>query len=470
MPSRRSVVAALALGLAGCSANPGSSSTATGTDGDTPTTSTEAPTTAEPTPTTGTSPTDERTDTGGTPEPSAEPPSGPAVRWTAALGGPVSERPAIGDGLLYVAGGRNDRGDPPDQRSVAEPESSQNLYAFSLDGIEQWRYEAPAGVGEPVLADEGVYTVVGWDGGLTGVNQRVARVADGDRQFETDPTDDWLSILGVGDGAVFAGTGDDGRGISGEEIFAVEADGTERWRVEAGDASDGVISDGTLIVPFADRQTVAFDTATGSRRWEFPAGTASGEPQVFDGTIYLDSPEQNDDGDYPLISVRASDGTERWRYAAEGGDQGPFVVTGAVQANGTVFGTEYGGLLFAVDAADGTERWRYTVDANTTTEPVVHSETVYLVTNGSTIHAVDATNGERRWQQSVSGRLHGVLVSDEAILAPAGRNSGGSYRAFSHDGDELWTFDHGGNLARPILDGQRAYVGTEGGHFACLGP
>jgi outer membrane protein assembly factor BamB len=460
MPSRRTVIAAIALGVAGCSGGPGARSTTSAT-GTRPPTSTTTPSDTPP----GTVSHDT-----GTPDASGEPPSGPAVRWSVDVDGPVTDQPVVDSGRLYVAGGQNDRAEPPSDRAHIGPESSQTLFAFDLDGTEQWRYEASAGVEQPTPTANGVAAVVGWNGGLTGLDQRVVRVADGALQWATEPVDDYLTILDSHDGTVFAGTSDDALGLSGEELFAVAPDGTENWRVDSGDARSGTVHEGTLFVPFADRQLAAFDTRDGSRRWTVPAGPVGGTVRVFEDTIYLDSEEQNASGDYPLIAVAASDGAERWRYTTDGGDEGPFVVTGATQQDGTVYATEYGGLLFAVDASDGTGLWRYETDGDTTSAPVVVGDTVYLESGHDTVHAVDAASGEGRWQHTVSGRLFGILANDETVLAAGDRNDGARYHAFAPDGDERWIFAHEGNVTQPALDGDRAYVGTEGGYVACLGP
>jgi outer membrane protein assembly factor BamB len=200
-----------------------------------------------------------------------------------------------------------------------------------------------------------------------------------------------------------------------------------------------------------------------------PAGN---DPRVFGDTLYLSAPEQDEDGNYPLVAVDAATGEERWRYAATGGNEGPFVPTGAVEDEeaGPVYGTEFGGLLFALDAGTGEERWRYTVDADTRESPVLAGETVYLPTLDGRVHAV-APDGSRRWVRSVDEHVVGLHANEAGVVAATrGPEKGPDGLAgLTHDGSERWSFAHPGDLTRATVVGSEAYVGTEGGFVVALG-
>ena len=167
------------------------------------------------------------------------------------------------------------------------------------------------------------------------------------------------------------------------------------------------------------------------------------------------------------MAVDATSGEERWRYAVD--EPGRFVVTGAVEAGGSVFATEYDGLLVAVDSADGTERWRYDAGAETTRGVAVHDGTAYLPAGGD-LHAVDTASGEARWARSVGSHAWDPYPSDAGVVVRARSDSSrGALAGFDPDGTERWSFT-GGDLTLPAVDGLRAYVGTESGHVAALGP
>ena len=383
------------------------------------------------------------------------------------MGGPVGPRPTLADGTLYVAGGANGTGTPPRDDPVS-PDASQNLVALSTAGEEHWRYESAAAMqSRPVVADGAVHVVTGWSSGYSGIDARLVRVGtDGEFAWSNGPRQRFLSILGHADGTVFVGTSDDAIGASGESLFAVGSDGTTEWTVEGGDAFHGAVSDDTLYVDYGDVRTVAIDTADGSTRW----GTDRGFPgpfAVYGDTLYLDAPTENENGDYPLVATDAATGEERWRYGVDMPDR--FVVSSALEAEGSVFVAEYGGLLAALDPADGTERWRYDA-GDRTGEFRVHDGTVYLP-GGGDLHAVDVASGEARWTRPVGDHVWSAHPSDAGVVVRA-RTSGDRnlFAGVAPDGTERWSFESAGNLTLPAVDGLRAYVGTESGYVAALGP
>jgi outer membrane protein assembly factor BamB len=441
MPSRRTLLAALAASagtaLAGCTNAPGPPND--GADG---------------------SPDDEPT-----PDPRTDAPDGPGVEWTQYLGpAPVTAVTATADGV-YAVGGTNGRATPNPNRDYLRPESSRNLVALETDGTRRWRYEAPAGVFGPVPAADGVYATVGWSAGTHGVDNRVVRVVDGEQQWATDSVGRYLNVLATADGAAFVGTADDQRGLSGESLFSLAADGTERWRVEAGDAATAAVHEGSLYLPFADRQLVAFDTDTGGRRWTASGGLESSPPHPVGDQVYLDSEEQVGEG-YPIRAIDARDATERWSFVAATDDDSPFVPTGAVRQGDTVYVTEYGGTLFALDAADGTEQWRYRADGDTRDRPFVVDDTVYLGAFDDGVHAV-ATSGERRWQRPLDGPVRLRGADADGVVAAAGEE-GGDLVAFGPDGNQRWRFTAQGRPRATTTVGSRVYLGTEAGFLVAL--
>jgi len=194
---------------------------------------------------------------------------------------------------------------------------------------------------------------------------------------------------------------------------------------------------------------------------------ATHEPRLFGDTMYLESEQKNEAGNYPVIAVSSADGSERWRFSAPVDE--PFVPTGAVQSDDMVFITEYGGWLFGVDSSDGTEQWRYSTDGDTRDAPVVVGSTVCVSTITGNVHAVDAATGDRQWKRTVPEQPSIVAGNPQALVVRGGKEEESQQlRAYAPDGTERWSFSHDGGLTLPAVEGTRAVVGTDSGYVAAL--
>lgn len=395
-------------------------------------------------------------------------PNGAAVRWTYHTGGTVRNRPTLHDGTVYVGGGTNDNA--TSDEDYVRRETSENLYALdAADGSERWQYAAPAGVMSSPIVRDGVFIVVGWSAGTHGRDQRLVRVDDGSETWTTEQRDRFLNLLAVSDGVAYLGTADDQYGVEGELLIALQtSDGTQHWTVEAGDTTKATVSGDTLYVVEGGRRTTAVARNDGSERWHKEMNTGTADPRVFDGSLYLEADQENENGNYPVVAVRATDGSERWRFSVPVDE--PFVPTGAVPSSEMVYVTEYGGWLFGVDRADGTERWRYETDAETRDAPVVVDDMVYLATHSGRVHAVDAANGEQQWTQTMPGYARIVAGNQQGLIVSGGNEEGEHHlRAYAPDGTERWSFASSSSFTRPAVNRTRAIVGTETGYIVAIG-
>lgn len=394
-------------------------------------------------------------------------PSGAAVRWTYQTGGSVRNQPTLHDGIVYVGGGTNENA--TSDEDYVRPATSENVYAIAADdGSERWQYAASAGVASSPIAREGVFVVVGWSAGTHGRAQRLARIDDGSETWTTEPRNRFLHLLAISDGVAYLGTSDDQFGVEGEKLFAVQtSDGTQRWSVEAGDATTAAVSGDTLYTVEGGRRTTAVAVSDGAERWHRAMQPGMGKPRVFEDTLYLEAEQQNNNGNYPVVAVHSSDGSERWRFSVPVDE--PFVPTGAVPSGELVYVTEYGGWLYGVDRADGTEHWRYATDDDTRDPPVVVDGTVYLASNNGRVHAVDGASGERQWTQMVPGHARIVAGNRQGLIVRGGQEEGEQHlRAYAPDGTERWSFSHEGHFTGAAVDGTRAIVGTNTGYVAAL--
>src|SRR5260221_12331708 len=93
-------------------------------------------------------------------------------------------------------------------------------------------------------------------------------------------------------------------------LFAQQNPGTQLWVYEAGNPIGGSPALGLDGTVYFSNGTLFAITNSGSNRWSFPLGNASGysSPAVAaDGTIYVSSGS--------LYAVKA-DGSQKWAYPA----------------------------------------------------------------------------------------------------------------------------------------------------------
>lgn len=454
MPSRRRVLlsVALASGLAGCT---GSEST----DPDSTTTGTTATTTVGRTETT----TDAETTTP-TVEPRMETPESEAVRWRVSFDVPLTYRPTVADGRVFVP-----VGDP--KYGNDDPTVGVLAALDSADGTPQWTTRLPAApTGRPRADASGVYcTVGGADGlGLHGRDQRCLGFApDGTEEWRSETVDQFLHLLALDDDRAYLATSDDVLDVNGQTLFAVgRAEGRTRWSVETGDARDGRRVDGSLLVAPAGNSLGRHDARTGERRWQkrvTPLGSDATPFTLADGALFVGT--NPTEGDERFAAIEFADASERWSYAKGGGKS--FVPTGAAVAGETVVGTEYGGRVFALDVGDGSERWTFDADGETRQPPVVVDESVYVRgyrnDGDDVIHALDVETGSERWRATVPGFATSVRPVGETVVV-ASSETGGSIRALdAADGSERWSFYTYENVTSPVVVGETVLVTSERG-------
>lgn len=263
--------------------------------------------------------------------------------------------------------------------------------------------------GEPALDPDGEWPAFRFDSGNTGSNPDGNGLRDGTEYWRLDAGD----AASVADGTLFnTRRGDDGVTSLAYRDPETAAAATETRVADHRVNSPPVVADGRVFVTtFVELQ--CYDAQTGDRLWRSPAVDGiQGVPTVHDDTVLLNS------GGFSGVSPQlrafdAENGDELWRY--ETGDQStstPAVVDGLafiVSADG----------LHAVDIATGEEAYVRTDLAKRGGTPVAAGGRVYTTaTDVDTVELVelDAVDGTERWRRSVVADDPPV-VTDDAIYA-----------------------------------------------------
>jgi outer membrane protein assembly factor BamB len=196
---------------------------------------------------------------------------------------------------------------------------------------------------------------------------------------------------------------------------------------------------------------VAFDAATGVRRWSSCPATRS-EARVLGSTegiavvvtAAMTATQQAGD----LVGVDAETGAERWRTPLEGwpaisevAPAGLFLAVWSPTAGPT-------GTLLALDPATGTERWRGPGGAFVSAgDALVRLDAGPL---GTALVAVDAATGAERWRVPLDGQGFALALGDGVVATVAYDGDDGSTATGWSlvDGGEVWRAEIGSGVAQ----------------------
>lgn len=293
------------------------------------------------------------------------------------------------------------------------------------------------------------------------------------------------------DDAVYVGYGDDAVGSGAGELYALELDGTERWRHDTGSVYERPrLADGTLYVGSDDGVVRAFDATEGDVLWryELDAEASSGpsNPQVVtvEDAVYVAAGR--------LLALDPESGDRRWEY---GGDD--TYIRGGVAEDGVAY---VGSRADVVALEDGEKLWRrnfessprvsldegrvfvqsgtallrfgaadgekhLSVDVDHLNAWAVYGNRLYAV--GERLYAFDADDGTEHWSVSVAdGLLDRLQVADDGDghTVYVEQKDEAIHRV-SPDGKVTWTQTVPGNVRGFLVD-EQVYVGTDEGIYA----
>lgn len=274
----------------------------------------------------------------------------------------------------------------------------------------------------PAITDNGVFAA-GADGTLARIELSTGREV-------------WRTNVGT---ALTAGVGSDGEtvavaGIDGV-LLAFDGEGKQRWKAQMSSEvlSSPAVGQGLVIARSIDNRIVAFDAATGARKW------------TVQRTV-------------PPLTLRTAPG---------------IMIAGPL-----AYIALPGGRLVAVALVNGAVRWEAAVgDPRGATEleriadisgmPAVAGRDVCAVAYQGRVGCLDAPTGAGRWAKDFSSDV-GISIDDRHVYAV---NERGIVHAFTRDtGASVWRNDKLANrsLSAPIVFGKGVAVGDAQGYLHFL--
>jgi outer membrane protein assembly factor BamB len=237
------------------------------------------------------------------------------------------------------------------------------------------------------------------------------------------------------------------------ELYAINPDGTEKWHIHTRlrTCSPSIGADGTIYLSSTSRLLAV--NPDGTVKWEFQTELSSEDPNYAsigaDGTIYFCS------GDDKLYAVNP-DGTEKWHLEA-----GYVTYPPSIGADGTIYFSSWDGKLYAVNP-DGTVKWEFQTGHCCYTSPSMGADgTIYFCSGDQRLYAINP-NGTEKWS---------FLTGDQIGCSPAIGADGTIYftsrderlYAINPDGTEKWSFLTGDRFALSLT------IGADGTIYSVFG-
>lgn len=261
---------------------------------------------------------------------------------------------------------------------------------------------------------------------------------------------------------------------NGEVVKLDATNGSQVWRVNAGEKlSGGVGVGGSLVLVGTQKGVVyAYDIA-GKLQWKSKLSSEIlSAPKYFDGIVVVRT------GDSHIYGINANDGSRKWVYDRTSPALTLRSGAGVVVDGGAVYAGFGGGKLIAIRADNGKLLWEATVAqpkgvteieriADITSLPVVDGPLIYAVAYQGRIAAVDRTSGRVIWNREISS-LSGLSVEDGRIFVS---HSFGSVYALDYTtGKTFWRQAALKNrrLTAPVSMGSLTAVGDLEGYVHFL--
>lgn len=277
------------------------------------------------------------------------------------------------------------------------------------------------------------------------VDGTVKWIFKADDDFESSPT------IGA-DGTIYLGS-------HKNKVYAINSDGTLKWKFDAGepvydpiyDVWKGILStpaiseDGTIYITSLSNFLFAL-SPDGTEKWKFPMKTSIStwsSPAIgVDGTIYVGSARSGSGGKIYAINP---EGKEKWSFQAKS-DVFP---TPAIGEDGTIYiGSGSVGDFYAIKP-DGNLKWMFNTGKHIETSAAIGADgTIYVGSWNNKFYAF-TPDGRKKWEFLTKGE--GLVASpaigkDGTIYLSA--NDKNLY-ALNPDGTEKWRLLIGAGVETP---------------------
>jgi outer membrane protein assembly factor BamB len=272
----------------------------------------------------------------------------------------------------------------------------------------------------------------------------------------------------------------------------------------------GLSSDGERVYLAYGPRVLAYDPATESQSWIFPAENGAvqffsppsveGERVVFGDygqsggflsprvTVSIYAVENVDSGtpgqiwtnseaagdkivapplqvgnqlfvgtaDNHVLALDAADGSLQWDF-----ETGHAIWGQPALREGILYVTSMDWSVYALDAATGDLIWQTELGGALPSRPILGEDLMYVSSYDGNVHALDIASGEPQWAAPAADWVWGAAaLADGAIYYTD--IQGNIYAADAQTGEELWTKSSGVNVqTNPVIVGDTLYIASQ---------
>ena len=245
--------------------------------------------------------------------------------------------------------------------------------------------------------------------------------------------------------------GNDGTIYIGSEdtyLYAINPDGTLKWRYQTGDqitSSPAIGDNGTIIFGSHDNVVYALQP-DGTLSWSYNLGHRIGGSAAIasDGTVYI-APYNGS------LWALNPNGSYKWKYEPSGGNT---YSSPSIAEDGTIYYGSDNGQLYAVNP-DSTLKWVLQVFSNSHSSPAIGADGTIYINDAGWLVAVNPS-GSQSWKYltgGVDGPASPIVGSDGTIYTPGGPY----FYAINPDGSLKWIYQDEALYLR-----SSAAIGTDG--------
>jgi outer membrane protein assembly factor BamB len=221
----------------------------------------------------------------------------------------------------------------------------------------------------------------------------------------------------------------------------------EAWNVllPSAPSAQGALDEERVYIPLQSGQLIAINRETGESEWTI-AFRSDWTPLIDDDVLYIA-------GTSALQAIRTTNGERIWQASLDAE-----LLATPVMHGGVIALLLKPDQLQAVGASDGSVMWRTPVDAPSASPVMAIDKEGVSIANGNRLSRFASTDGHRKWVRELSGVLGRPMVAGDRVFV--GSTDNFFYALDERSGRLEWRYSAGGDVVGSAADDRFVYVAS----------